>query len=275
MELCEEAARPARARRCITRLAAALLLGHLAIAPAAAQPTPLSPPASPEGETAAFGTSAPQTEPRSLLTWAYEALGLFYLLVFGSLSFSLVALLVVNIRSAARRAVLPPDLVDRAGTIRTAQEAGALWDALQQNDSPLGRVMRAAVGHLRSGLQAATEAAGNVESEEDRKLEHRLSHLALIGTVSPMVGLLGTVQGMIASFLVIAQRTTTPEPSELAAGISTALLTTFVGLAIAIPALASYNILRNRVARLILEVELVCDGLLARLGPAAKGQKGA
>ena len=78
-----------------------------------------------------------------------------------------------------------------------------------------------------------------VGEEENMKLEHRLSYMALIGTLSPMIGLLGTVQGMISSFSVIANSSATPKPKELAEGISTALFTTMVGLAIAIPAIAS------------------------------------
>ena len=79
-----------------------------------------------------------------------------------------------------------------------------------------------------------------------------------------MIGLLGTVQGMIASFTVIATSPTTPKPRELAQGISTALFTTLVGLALAIPAIAAYNLLRNRVQRLVLEVGIVSEGLLSR-----------
>ena len=79
-----------------------------------------------------------------------------------------------------------------------------------------------------------------------------------------MVGLLGTVQGMIASFSVIAESVGAPPASKLAEGISTALFTTLVGLFIAIPAIAAYNILRNRVARLVLEVGIISEGLMAR-----------
>ena len=97
------------------------------------------------------------------------------------------------------------------------------------------------------------------------RLEHRLSYLALIGTLCPMIGLLGTVSGMIDSFKLIANTATgAPDPQLLAKGISTALFTTFVGLALAIPALAAYNLLRNRVARLVLEVGIVSEGLMSR-----------
>jgi len=103
-----------------------------------------------------------------------------------------------------------------------------------------------------------------VGEEENMKLEHRLSYMALIGTISPMVGLFGTVHGMIQSFQVIAISGTSPKASDLAAGISTALFTTLVGLAIAIPAIAAYNILKNRIARLVLEVGILSEGLMSR-----------
>src|SRR6056297_1971381 len=103
-----------------------------------------------------------------------------------------------------------------------------------------------------------------VGEEESMKLEHRLSYMALIGNISPMIGLFGTVQGMIASFQVIAISNSTPEPSKLADGISTALFTTLIGLAIAIPAIAAYNILRNRVSRLLLEVGVTSENLMSR-----------
>ena len=79
-----------------------------------------------------------------------------------------------------------------------------------------------------------------------------------------MIGLFGTVHGMIDSFSTIAQAGGAPDPNELAGGISRALMTTLVGLAIAIPAIAAYNILRNRVQRLVLEVGIVSENLMSR-----------
>ena len=95
-------------------------------------------------------------------------------------------------------------------------------------------------------------------------MEHRLSYIALIGTISPMVGLFGTVHGMIDSFTVIAIQGSTPDASSLANGISTALFTTLVGLFIAIPAIVAFNILKNKVARLVLEVGVTSEGLMSR-----------
>ena len=79
-----------------------------------------------------------------------------------------------------------------------------------------------------------------------------------------MLGLFGTVDGMIRSFRVIADSEQTPKPNKLAEGISTALVTTIVGLAIAMPAMAAFGILKNRFARLVLEIGILSEGLMGR-----------
>jgi biopolymer transport protein ExbB len=134
----------------------------------------------------------------------------------------------------------------------------------------LGQVLSAGLAKLSTGYQQAIEAMQEVGEEENMKLEHRLSYMALIGTISPMIGLLGTVQGMIGAFETLALTSTgAPDPRALAGNISTALFTTLVGLLIAIPAIAVYNILRNRMARLVLEVGIVSEGLMSRFQPQA------
>ena len=112
----------------------------------------------------------------------------------------------------------------------------------------LAKCSRLGSPKLSRGYNKALEGMQEVGEEESMKLEHRLSYMALIGNLSPMIGLFGTVHGMIASFQVIALGGASPKPAELAAGISTALFTTLIGLAIAIPAIAAYNVIRNRVS---------------------------
>ncbi len=212
------------------------------------------------GEAAA----APTGSQKSTLRWMYDSLGLFYSLVFLSLSFTLVALFVMNLLTARRENVVPVALVEGFEAHLNEKRYQEAYEMAKNDESFLGQVLSAGLAKLSSGYEQAIEAMQEVGEEENMKLEHRLSYMALIGTVSPMVGLLGTVQGMIASFSVIANSPTTPKPSELASGISTALFTTLVGLFIAIPAIAAYNILRNRVARLVLEVGILSEGLMGR-----------
>ena len=83
-----------------------------------------------------------------------------------------------------------------------------------------------------------------------------------------MIGLLGTVYGMVESFNVIARSPSAPQASELAGGISTALITTEVGLFIAVPAIICYEYLRNKLALLVLELNVQTENLMSRF----KGQ---
>jgi len=232
----------------------------------AAEPQPApSAPAPSDGADA----EAPVRQ-ESRLAWMYKSLGLGYSLVFLALSFTLVALIVMNLLTARRENLVPSDLVDAFDQALNEKRYQEAYELAKEDESFLGRVLAAGVPQLRRGYAHAVEAMQEVGEEENMKLEHRLSYMALIGTVSPMIGLLGTVQGMIASFQVIATSPTTPKPSKLAEGISTALFTTLVGLFIAIPAIAAYNILRNRISRLVLEVGVISEGLMSRFAESAK-----
>ena len=183
-----------------------------------------------------------------------------YSAIFLLLSFTLVALFVMNLLTARRENVCPTELVEGFETNLNEKKYQDAYELAKNDESILGRVLSAGLAKLSSGYAQSIEAMQEVGEEENMKLEHRLSYMALIGTLSPMIGLFGTVHGMINSFSVIANSPTTPKPSELAAGISTALFTTLIGLAIAIPALALYSILKNRISRLVLEVGILSEG---------------
>ena len=215
----------------------------------------------PERESKPVSTEAEET---SMLGWALRSLGVPYSIVFLALSFTLVALFVMNLLTARRQQIVPPELVDRFQEQLDEKKYQEAFDMAKGDESFLGKVLSAGLGKLSVGYPQAIEAMQEVGEEENMKLEHQLSYLALIGTISPMIGLFGTVHGMIMAFQVIAHSDALPKASKLAEGISTALFTTLVGLAIAIPAIAAYNILRNRVARLVLEVGIVSEGMMAR-----------
>jgi biopolymer transport protein ExbB len=198
------------------------------------------------------------------LSWALQALGAGYTTVFVFLFVTLLALFVLNTLTARRDNVVPVQLIEGFESRLNEKRYQEAYDMARNNDSILGQMLSAGLAKLSSGYDKAVEAMQEVGEEENMKLEHRLSYLALIGTVAPMVGLFGTVHGMISSFAVIATMTEQPSPSELAGGISTALFTTLLGLFIAIPAIAAYNILRNRTHRLVLEVGILSEGLMSR-----------
>jgi biopolymer transport protein ExbB len=213
---------------------------------------------------------APPQSSESLLGWLIKSLGLLYIVIFLGLSFSLVALFVMNLLAVRRDSICPSVLVEGFEAHLDQKQYQEAYELAKTDESFLGNVLSSGLARLSTSYQHAVTAMQEVGAEESMKLEHRLSYLALIGTLSPMIGLFGTVHGMINSFYVIARGGGTPDPNKLAEGISTALLTTLIGLAIAIPALAAYNLLRNRVQRMVLEVGITSENLMGRFEKVGK-----
>ncbi len=226
---------------------------------------PAAPPPAAQAAPEQAAPAAPPAPEESYLTWFYRALGLQYTFLFLLLSISLVALIVMNVMATRKQTILPPLLVQEFEARLKDKKFQEAYDLAKADESFLGQVLSAGLAKVStSGYSEAIEAMQEVGEEENMKLEQRLSWVALIGTLSPMVGLLGTVDGMVASFTVIARSSVTPKPSELAAGISTALVTTLVGLWLAIPAVTFYHFLKNRVQRLVLEAGVVSEQLMSR-----------
>lgn len=218
------------------------------------------------------GAAAPTEKSRSFLSWMIEALGWFWMLVFSMLSFVMVALIMMNLLQVRREVLLPNEFVEEFEQKLNAKDFQNAYELSRNDDSFVARVLASGMGRLNRGYAEAVEGMQEAGEDENMALEHRLSYLALIGTVAPMLGLMGTVQGMIASFDKIAQSAVSPKPSELAEGISTALFTTLIGLGIAIPAMIFYSILKNRIQRLVLEIGMVSEGLMSRFAAVGKSK---
>ncbi len=216
------------------------------------------------GVQPAAGDAEKSKTPVSALSWLVSSLGWLYILVFLSLSFILVALFIMNVLSARREYVCPQHLVEGFEAHLDEKQYQEAYELAKADESFLGNVLSSGLARLSTSYDHAVSAMEEVGEEENMKLDHRLSYLALIGTIAPMIGLFGTVDGMIRAFYEIATGGGTPDPNKLADGISKALLTTLIGLAIAIPAIAIYNILRNRVQRLVHEVGTTSENLMNR-----------
>ena len=202
-------------------------------------------------------------EPKSALGWLIEALGI-YLFVFLLISVALVSLMIMNFLAVRRSVVCPPDLIDGFQAHLDEKQYQEAYELAKADESFLGNVLSAGLSKVSTSYKHSVAAMQDVGAEENMKLEHRASYLALIGTLAPMIGLLGTVDGMIRSFYTIATAGTSPDANKLAEGISTALLTTLVGLLIAIPAIAAYNIVKNMIQKLVLDVGITSDNLMGR-----------
>lgn len=139
------------------------------------------------------------------------------------------------------------------------QEAVEICD---ETDAPVARIMKAGIlkhDRPKEDIREAIEDAGRFETP---RLERYLSGLATCATVAPMLGLLGTVQGMIKAFAKIQNMRGQVNPSDLAEGIGNALLTTAAGLAVAIPVVIFYNYFLSRVEGMIVEMEASSSELI-------------
>ena len=228
--------------------------------PAAAAPE--NPGANQAGGGDAAGGEAAKKE--NYLVWMFRALGWFFGPVFVLLSLVDVALIVMNMLAIRRINLVPESLVLEFGELMDNQKFQDAYQVAKENDSLLGRVLAAGLSKVPSGYEKAVQTMQDVGQEETMKLEHQIGYLALVGNLAPMVGLFGTVVGMIASFQVIAAGGATPSPQKLAEGIATALFTTMIGLTIALPSLAIYDIIKNRLARFILEIGIISDNYIGR-----------
>ncbi|NNJ27281.1 MotA/TolQ/ExbB proton channel family protein [Alienimonas chondri] len=248
------------------RLASALLLGLFLLTPVASFAQ--------EGDGAAPAAETATTPAdKNFLIWMLEANGWLFGLIFLTLSFVTVALITLNILKVRRQNFLPDGFVEDFEAELTAKNYQGAYELAREDESVVARVLAAGLGRLNRGYPEAVEAMQEVGEDENMTYEHSLSYLALLGAIAPMLGLLGTVSGMIEAFETIAQSTTAPKPAELAEGISKALFTTLEGLAIAIPAMVAYSLLRNRVARYVLEVGIVSEGLMQRFSALGKAKK--
>ena len=266
------------------RITALLLSAVLALASgvaAAAEPTTAaepatSAPAAPSTATAPASTApstAPAPEPEEEAAGTIRRENLWKTLSGGGplmypillCSLIAVAFTIERFVSLRRSAVAPRDLATK---VLETVEAGTPAEALElcmKRPSSLARV-------LASGLELAgrprDEVVGAMEDTGERELwnlDRFAKPLSVIAGVAPLLGLLGTVWGMILAFDVVAQKGALGDPKALAGGIATALLTTLAGLTVAIPAYVLYHYFRSRSDRLIIEIEETAAHVAAAL----------
>ncbi|ASP39984.1 biopolymer transporter ExbB [Bacterioplanes sanyensis] len=150
--------------------------------------------------------------------------------------------------------VAPADLLGRVwGWMKNKQLDGQRMRELRES-SPLGRVLAAGLMNSRHGRQIMKESIEEVASHEIHEMERYLNALGTVAAVAPLMGLLGTVIGMIKVFAEIMVAGT-GQANVLAGGISEALITTAAGLVVAIPALICHRILQRRVDELVVFME--------------------
>ncbi len=164
-----------------------------------------------------------------------------------------VALIIERSISLRERKIIPPTLLEQV--IMVYQRQGVNEEVLQKlaKDSPLGTVLAAGLRNHRSSRYVMKEAIDEGGRAVAHELERFLTTLGTIATASPLLGLFGTVIGMIEIFG--SQSPTGSNPQQLAHGISIALYNTAFGIGIAVPSLILYRHFKNKVEGLVVEME--------------------
>ena len=180
---------------------------------------------------------------------------------------SIVALAIIIERFfSLRRASI--DTREFMDTMRQVLRQNRIQDAVEicdEVDAPMARIMRAGIlkyNRTKEDIREAIEDAGHLEIP---RLERYLSARATCANIAPLLGLLGTVAGMIKAFAQIQALEGQVSPSDLAEGIGNALVTTAAGLTVAIPTLVAYNYFVTRVENMILEMEISSSELIELL----------
>ncbi|MDH3584999.1 MAG: MotA/TolQ/ExbB proton channel family protein [Phycisphaerae bacterium] len=144
------------------------------------------------------------------------------------------------------------------------------------DESAFGQVMHASLTEAANGYGAMQRAIEESADLAGSKRIRSVEILNVLGAVGPMIGLFGTIYGMIVAFQVIVDKGGQPNPADLAAGISTALVTTFWGLVVGIPAVAAGALVRNKIDGTMVELMVQAETLIGQFAPgAAKRDAGA
>jgi len=187
---------------------------------------------------------------------------IWFLLILSAVNLALTAILAWDNR---KDMIAPPGLIARAETLLRDRRTNELLDFTRADPSYFAGVIQAAILEQSKGPAAMIRAAESEAGNQALRRLRRIEPLNIIGNISPMIGLFGTVYGMILAFQAIVSAGGTPDPVNLAAGIGTALVTTFWGLIVAIPGLASYAFLRNRIDELTAFASTEADRMLETL----------
>ena len=223
-----------------------------------------------EPAAASAGTTATPKKNMTYLEWAARASGPigFFILLLSIYFTAIVIRLFLEFRLSE---AVPTALIDKLEAAIKERKFQEAYDVCRDDPSFLAKLVRTGVANLPNGRAEAKEAMNTTEEEVIVTMESRISYLATIGTLGPMIGLVGTIMGMIESFQVIATAGgSQPQADQVAGGISKALFITLEGVSLSVPAIFFYALFRNRIALIAMEATKVADRTINAFWTAAK-----
>lgn len=162
--------------------------------------------------------------------------------------------------------IMPPELV---ANVRAAMEDGDVEKAIdlcKQEGGSMAKILMEGFSHVEEGFDVIQDVINAVADLESERLLQKVTYLSVVSNLAPMLGLMGTVQGMIYAFATLGtQSAGAAQQAMLALNISQALYTTMAGLSVAVPAVAFYYYFRNRANNIILNMVIMTIDLIKDL----------
>jgi len=177
------------------------------------------------------------------------------------------ALIIEHFTSIKRDKLAPPETVDEIEELLAEGNYQEALDLCEAEPSFFTNIAAAGIRKIGHPFQALEKSVEEMEDEESVKLQQKIGWLSLIAGVGPMMGLFGTVTGMVGAFATIATAAGGVEPSEFAGDISMALMTTVLGLTVAIPTTGFYAFFKNKVTITSLEIGAIIEEMFERFRP--------
>jgi biopolymer transport protein ExbB len=177
---------------------------------------------------------------------------------------SIAAGTVIILRSAAlrERSILPPALAEEIERLQPGDDLDKLERLISRHPSALARVLNTLLQHLTWSRAEAVEAVQTRARHEVARLESGLVVLEITTGIAPLLGLLGTLSGLVGIFAAVGT-----DPVAVARGIAQALNTTIVGLAVAVPSLITFNYFQRRIEVMAVEMESLVADLIVKCYP--------
>jgi biopolymer transport protein ExbB len=191
--------------------------------------------------------------------------GITIMICLFAVSIAAVALMIEQSITLRGPVLMPPGVGEQVRNHLSAGQLASATAVCQQQPSFLSFVIQAGLSEVEGGWDAVEKAAEDALAEQAARLTRKVEYLSVLANIGPMLGLLGTVTGLIMAFKEVADTQGTARPAELAQGIYSALVTTVAGLIIAIPCLGVLAVLRNRLDELVAETAYAAQHALAPL----------
>lgn len=228
--------------------------------------------AAPENAAAPEGQAGPdQPQQQTALGWLVRTSGWIgaVLLVLSIYFVAKVVSLFIELRLEV---ATPPEVVEQCDNLLKAKDLMGVYKVVREDDSFFSNVVATGLTELPHGLASARDGMERTGDTLIVEMEKNISMLAVLGSLGPMIGLLGTLKGMITSFSAIAMSGAQLNTTRVATGISEALVLTLEGVGLSVPAIYFFALFRNRVASISAATMLAADEFIRRANVASRAK---